>query len=96
MIQARDAASLTFEPRPGVRVTCQLRREDFDGDRAIEPCVARTIHLTHASGAEQFNDLEGAQPTARRESRGRDRVAQPYCGQRSSVEEFIGVVVRPQ
>ena len=46
---------------------------DFGLAKAIEPRVARAVHLAHAAGAEARHDLVGAEPAAAGEGHGRLR-----------------------
>ena len=40
-------------------------RQSFDRDVAVETCVASPIHLAHAAGADQADDLIGTEARAR-------------------------------
>src|SRR5262252_620057 len=42
-------------------------RENFNGNAAIKPSVARSIHLAHATRANRRNDLMGTESGARGE-----------------------------
>jgi hypothetical protein len=50
------------------RIVRQVRREDLDGDGAVQACVAGAVDLPHATGAGGANDLVGAEPCAGLES----------------------------
>ena len=63
MIQGGDGPGLTLEALAQVRASCQLRREDLDRHRPIEPRVPGPVDLAHAAGAEQRGDL--VRPEAR-------------------------------
>ena len=39
------------------RITRERVRQDFDRDVALQPRIARAIHLAHAARAERRNDL---------------------------------------
>ena len=62
VIERRDRLGLALEAGAELRVTRQLRREHLHGDRAVEARVAGLIHLAHASGPDQREDLVGAKP----------------------------------
>jgi hypothetical protein len=57
MIQRSEHARLALEPSEAIGVARERGRQDLDGDIAGKLRVERTIHLTHATGAEH-----GAQP----------------------------------
>ena len=62
VIERRDRLGLALEPCAELRVTRQLRREHLHGDLAVEARIAGLIHLAHASGPDQGEDLVGAEP----------------------------------
>jgi len=66
--EGRDGAGLALEARATFRVGAQFSGEDLDGDRAVEARVAGLVDLTHSAGADEAQDLIGAQPRARREA----------------------------
>ena len=51
------------------RIVGDVRRQDLDRDRAVEPRVARLVDLAHAAGAERRHDFVGAEPAAGGENR---------------------------
>ncbi len=51
-------------------LAASLLGEHLDRDEAIEPGVARLIHLAHSPGADQPQDFVGAETDARREGHG--------------------------
>ena len=57
MLQRCDGFGFPLEAGPAVGIGS---REDFDGDRAIEPRIARAIDLAEAADAEQRDDFVGA------------------------------------
>src|SRR5262245_62767051 len=57
MIERRSRACLLFKAAQPILVICVIRRQDFDGDFTVEPCVARAINLTHAARAERRDDF---------------------------------------
>ena len=61
--ERRQRARLAFEARAQLRVLGEGRAENFDGNDAIEPRVARSVHLAHAAGAERREDFIGAEPS---------------------------------
>ena len=64
VIQRRDRLGLVRESGAELRVIRQLRREHLYGDHAVEAGVAGPIHLAHASGPDEGQDLVGAKPRA--------------------------------
>ena len=52
MLQAGDGAGLAFEARAQIVPVGDELREDFDGDGAVKPRVARFPYFTHAARAE--------------------------------------------
>jgi hypothetical protein len=64
VIQGRERLRFAFEARHAVRIRGEDRGKDLDGDGAIEPRVARAIHLTHAARAERADDLAGSDTRA--------------------------------
>ena len=71
--QAGDRPGFTLEPLAALGIRRQRGRQNLDGDVAIQPRVAGPIDLSHATGAERPEDLEGAESRARIESRRRVR-----------------------
>jgi hypothetical protein len=57
MIELRDRAGLAIEALAELRIQRERFGEDLDGDRALEPRVARAIHLAHPARAERRADL---------------------------------------
>ena len=60
-----------------VGIARNRRRQDFDGDRAIEPGIAGFVNRAHASTAQQFTDyvmFEDALDGHRRSALGTDDV----------------------
>ena len=65
MRQRRDRPGFALEPRAPVGILCERRRKDFDGDVALEPGIARAIHLAHASCAKRLGHYVGTETGAR-------------------------------
>ena len=61
MVEGGDRAGFALEALAPLLVAGQLFRQDFDGNQAIEPGVARLIDLAHAAGADQPDDFVGAE-----------------------------------
>ena len=61
MIQRRRRASFLHEPLQAFRIRRAGRRQNLDGDDAIQPRIPRPIHFAHASRAEQGLDVVRAQ-----------------------------------
>src|SRR6185503_6070569 len=57
MVQRRDRLRLALEARAQIGSMCELRRQDLDGDAAIEPGVAGAVDLAHPARAERPDDL---------------------------------------
>jgi hypothetical protein len=72
----RDAALSWLEARQAVGVECERVRQDLDGDVSLQLRVARAIHLPHAAGANQSDDLILAEAAAR--SQGHDVWRESY------------------
>jgi hypothetical protein len=64
VIQRRDRPRFAFEADSALGIGRGVRRQDFDGDRAIEAGIACAIYLAHAAGAEQRVDLERSESRA--------------------------------
>ena len=54
--RSRSLRLLLKAPEP-LRIARKGRRQDLDGNLAIEPRVARAIHLAHAAGSSGRNNL---------------------------------------
>ena len=63
-LKLRDRARFALEAFAQLGGGYDRGREDFDGDGAIEPRVARFVHLAHAAGAERREDFVGAKARA--------------------------------
>ena len=51
------ALAFAVETLTQLRITGEMFGQDFDGDGAFEPRVARAIDLAHSSGAESRQNL---------------------------------------
>src|SRR5712692_2245341 len=49
MVERAQDAGFVLEALQAIRVAGKYRRQNLDGDRAIEPRVARAIHFSHAA-----------------------------------------------
>ena len=67
VVQRPDRPRFAVEPLAQLRVVGEDRREDLDGDRAVEPGVAGPVHLSHPAGPDWGNYLGRAQPGPWRE-----------------------------
>jgi hypothetical protein len=65
MVEPGDGARLTLEPLTRVDVARNVGTQDFEGDKAIEPPVLRTIDFTHAAGSKRSLDLIWPESSAR-------------------------------
>ena len=61
MVQARQNAGLSLEPRLPLLTFEEFFRQDFDRDLSREPRVSRPVHLPHPARAEQSEDLVRAE-----------------------------------
>jgi hypothetical protein len=66
MLQAGDGAGLALEARTQIVPVGDEFREDFDGDSAVKPGVARFPHFAHAARAEGREDLVWTEAVSRR------------------------------
>jgi hypothetical protein len=57
MVECRDGARLTLEAGALVGVVGNLGPKDFDGDAAIEPCIACLVDFAHPARAERRDDF---------------------------------------
>jgi hypothetical protein len=57
MIERGHGADLALEARSRGRITGNLGRQHFQRDAAIQPGVARAIHLAHPARAEGLLDF---------------------------------------
>jgi len=57
MGELRDAHRFTLEARERVAIRCEARCQNLDGHVAIQPWIARAIHVPHAACAERSDDL---------------------------------------
>ena len=58
VLQPGDGARFALEALAEAGVPRSVARRDLDGDPAVEPGVARPVHLSHAAGAERrFDDI---------------------------------------
>ena len=76
-----DGPRLGLEAPPHLGIGGDVRRHDLDGDVAIEPRVARAIHLAHAAGPDGFDDLVLGEARAGRECRHDCRFPSPCSSQ---------------
>ena len=64
MVEGGESLRFAIEPGQPFRIAGDKRRQDFDGDVAVEPRVARAVDGPHAAFAEFGNDFEGADTLA--------------------------------
>jgi len=62
MGERRDGLRLPLEPRMRGRIRSERRRQNLDGDLAMQPGIVCPIDLAHPTGAERRQDFVGAQP----------------------------------
>ena len=68
MIQRCQHLRFPFEPRQAIGIAGECRRQDLDGDVAIQLGIARPVDLAHAADAEQAVDAKHADLHADRAS----------------------------
>ena len=64
MVQAAGRSRFLLEAAAPIRIVHERRRQDFDGDVALQLMIAGPIDFTHAPGAEGAQDLEAAETIA--------------------------------
>jgi hypothetical protein len=64
MIQRCNRLCFALEALPHLRIVGPVRRQHFDRHGALEPRIAGAIDLAHSAGANQLDDLEGAESSA--------------------------------
>ena len=64
VIQRGDRARLALEALSGARIGDAMRRDDLDGDRAIQPGVAGAVDLAHPAGVEGRADFVWPEPVS--------------------------------
>ena len=57
MLERGDGPRFALEPLTEIGVGGERRGQDFDGDEAIEPDVARLVDLAHAAGPQRAQDF---------------------------------------
>ena len=57
MVQRRERLRLAVEPRRALRIRGERVRQHFQRDVALQPRIARAIHLSHAAFADEGGDL---------------------------------------
>jgi len=65
MIQRGDGACFTLESLSPSRIARKFLRKNLDGDNPIEACIPRLVHLAHAAGPDQLENLVCAKVSAR-------------------------------
>src|SRR5687768_765156 len=79
VVQPGCKTRLTNEPLPGLLIAGRVGAQDLDRDVALEACVMRQVHFSHAPCAERRNDFIGAQPRSWADLHGsRNYTAGPY------------------
>ena len=67
MGEGGDSLRLALEARERVRIVGGARRQDLQGDVAIEPGVPRPVDLAHPARAQKRGDLVATKELAGRE-----------------------------
>jgi len=79
VVQGRNGASLALEAGTQIGIASDLTRQDLDGNRSIEACVAGSVNLAHAAGSEGGDNLIRAEAGAGGEGQ---TAAGDYTGER--------------
>ena len=64
MIQRRGSPRFLLEALQAFRIGGERGRQHFDGHVAAEPRVARAVDLAHPAGANEREDIVGAEASA--------------------------------
>jgi hypothetical protein len=64
MIEAGNSFCFALEALLPYGIRRELRGKDFDGYGAVQSRVARTVHFSHAPGAQRGNYFIGAELSA--------------------------------
>src|SRR5262245_24153041 len=70
VLQRRHGAGFSLESRARLATQSEMRGQDLDGHRAVEPRVVRSVDLAHSSGADNFQDFVGTESSPWFERRG--------------------------
>ena len=62
VVEAGDDTRLPLEPLAALGIRRQVRRQYFDGNRAVESRVGGAVHLPHPACTNQFGDLVRSEP----------------------------------
>jgi len=65
MVQCAQDAGFVLKAEQAVGVARNRRRQDFDGDRAIEPGIASAVDFAHAPGTDRRLNFISSKPGAR-------------------------------
>src|SRR5438045_511707 len=57
MVQRREELCFALKPRQPIHVLRKALGQDFERDLALQPRVARAIHLAHPAGAKRGESL---------------------------------------
>src|SRR5712664_3655153 len=76
MRELGDDSRLPLEALARVGRRGRRGRENLDGNRAIETCIARLVDFTHPAGAERAEDLVRPEARAGREAHAKSLTAE--------------------
>src|SRR5262245_60768450 len=79
MVQRRDRPRFALEALAGVPILPTVRWKYLDGDRAIEPGVARFVDFPHDAGTDTCRQLVRSNPLALEVGRGDHLTDQRWC-----------------
>ena len=88
MRERGDGLRLALEARAAIRIVGERRRQDLDGDVAVEPRIAGAIDLAHAARA------DGAEHLVRSKTGYRDSVASFSTRDRGTSRVWMAVCLR--
>ena len=90
MVQCRKDLRLAFEASDPGGVGRHRRRKHFDGDVSTELDIARSVHFTHAAGADACGDFVFAEPSSNERRVGRWLKASRAGIERGVLEKVVG------
>src|SRR5688572_29075663 len=89
MVQRGGGLGFLLEPAEAIGILRDVAWKDFDGNRAIEPRVARAVHLAHAPCTDRRGDLVGAKARTRGERHRADGIRRPSSRPSAGLRSFV-------
>ena len=65
MIQGGEHFGFALKAREPIRIGGKRSGQDLESDLALQPCVARAIHLAHAADAQRIENFVRSETGAR-------------------------------